>query len=191
MERPFFFSLISWNGICQNSDIPLKVEDDFPPKQKKWVGVGNYRTKVRGAENGKVSQEKEGWGQEGRYPLPPSPPPPPPSPKDGDWGAGQEQGGEGLKETQVLVSEVSLKSLYPPLSLTFLKDYQPAIAQGSPQRIASDCNYQLGNVFKTVMRNWKEQSVTLSLGWEMGTGCRGRRQGWNSSSGSRREHSLS
>lgn len=69
----------------------------------------------------------------------------------GRWGegTGQEQGREGSEGTQVPVSEVSSKSVFPPLSLTFLKDYQAAIAQGSPKRVVSDCNYQLGNVFKT------------------------------------------
>lgn len=74
---------------------------------------------------------------------------PPPSPRARMEGQAQELGGEGGKEAHVLVFEVSLESLFPPLSLTFLKDYQPAIAQGSPKRIVSDCNYQLGNVFKT------------------------------------------
>ena len=39
---------------------PLKWKMISHLNKKKWVGVGNYRTKVRGAENGKVSQEKEG-----------------------------------------------------------------------------------------------------------------------------------
>lgn len=70
----------------------------------------------------------------------------------GGWECRDRAGrGEGKHERghEAQVSEVSLKSVFPPLSLTFLKDYQPAIAQGSPKRIVSVCNYQLGNVFKT------------------------------------------
>ena len=136
-----WFSLISLGRICQNSDIPFEGEGDFQFKKKKGR-TGELRTKVRDAEDGKVTQEKKGWSLEGRW-LPP------PSPRMGMEGQAQELGGEGWKEAHVLVFEVSLESLFPPLSLTFLKDYQPAIAQGSPKRIVSDCNYQLGNVFKT------------------------------------------
>lgn len=104
--------------------------------------TGELRTKVRDAEDRKVTQEEEGWSRRGGD-CPPS------SPRMRMEGQAQELGGEGWKEAHVLVFEVSLESLFPPLSLTFLQDYQPAIAQGSPKRIVSDCNYQLGSVFKT------------------------------------------
>ena len=84
-----------------------------------------------------MTLEVEGQSQEGRWWAPQ---------EDGE--KGQARTREGRTGTRVPVYQVSLKSVFPLLSLTFLKDYQPAIAQGSPKRIVSDCNYQLGNVFK-------------------------------------------
>ena len=55
------FSLISLGRICQNSDIPFEGEGDFQLKKKKKMGrTGELRTKVRDAEDGKMTQEKEG-----------------------------------------------------------------------------------------------------------------------------------
>lgn len=52
----------------------------------------------------------------------------------GRWGqsrSSQEKDERGLWS---LCPEISFTSMFPPLFLTFLKDYQPAIAQGSPQK---------------------------------------------------------